>query len=61
MSLELPTANFANWRKFSANYYYPKSSDDNDHIHVACEKIDSNKNIALSKVSQSKSMEQTLT
>ncbi len=49
MSLELPTANFANWRKFSANYYYPKSSDDNNHTHVACEKIDSNKNIATIK------------
>jgi hypothetical protein len=49
MPLELPTANFANWKKFSANYYYPKTSDDNNHIYVACEKIDSNKNIATIK------------
>jgi hypothetical protein len=52
MSLELPTANFANWKKYSANYYYPQTCDDNNHIHVACEKIDSNKNIAtISSVS----------
>ena len=48
MPLELPTANFANWKKSSASYY-SKASDDNNHIHVACEKIDSNKNIATIK------------
>ena len=49
MSLELPTANFTNWRKSSANYYYPSTSDSDNHVHVACEKIDSNKNIATIK------------
>ena len=49
MSLELPTANFANWRKSSANYYYPQTSDSDNHVHVACEKIDFNKNIATIK------------
>ena len=49
MSLELPTANFTNWRKSSANYYYPSTSDSDNHVHVACEKIDFNKNIATIK------------
>jgi hypothetical protein len=49
MPLELPLSNFASWNKFSANYYYPKQNDGNNHIHVACEKIDENKNLATIK------------
>ena len=46
MPLELPTANFANWKKYSANYYFPQDNDGDNHIHVACSSIDANKEIA---------------
>jgi hypothetical protein len=39
MPLVLSTSNFANWTKFSSNYYYPKNNDSNNHIHVACTEI----------------------
>jgi hypothetical protein len=49
MPLELPTSNFTNWKKQSSNYYYPKDDGGDNHIHVSCEKIDANKNIATIK------------
>jgi hypothetical protein len=49
MPLELPTSKFNNWKKQSANYYYPKNADGDNHIHVACEKIDENKQTATIK------------
>jgi hypothetical protein len=49
MPLELPISNFKNWKKQSANYYYPKNADGDNHIHVACTAIDANKGIATIK------------
>jgi hypothetical protein len=49
MALELPTANFGNWKKMSANYYYPQDADGDNHVHVACAKIDANREIATIK------------
>jgi hypothetical protein len=46
MPLELPLSKFSSWKKYSANYYYPKQNDGNNHIHVACVKIDENKRLA---------------
>jgi hypothetical protein len=49
MALEIPISNFKNWKKQSANYYYPKNADGDNHIHIACTAIDENKQIATIK------------